>query len=406
MKKLYKAFVVGFRTASTSLRMVLVLCVFNLVIALPVALMFHNIMTGALGNSMVTDRLLQGFDVTVYIDFIGKGGKALNSLISQVGWLAMLTLVLNSVLDGGILGRLNSVDRRYTLASFLGDCGRYFWRYVRLTLIFAPVLFIVFLASLVFLGSIFGAIERNAVSEVSVFWTQIIILGATFFLVGLVVLISDYARVETARSDARSMVRASWSAVRFVFRRFFTVVGLELGFLVVSVCVIAAYLLAESPMYAATWGGMLLLVVLQQLTIFLRMLIRVATFAGERHLYVSTVPDLSDSFPLGLASSLPAYPAAHPLPPARPAPSAPPVPAHPAPAALPVPAAPPAHTALPGPVVNQVRAIPDKPRIKRDVVPVRRARRKPRAQPETRPRTRAKGKVVKRPATRRRVGKR
>ncbi len=369
MKKLNAAILVGIRSASTSIRMVLVLYFFNLVIALPAALGFRAIMTGAIGNSMITDRLLAGFDATVYAGFLRNGSKALGALASAVGWMAALSMVLTTVLDGGILGQLNSGDRRFTLASFFGDCGRYLWRYLRLTLFFAPVLLLVFLVSTALFGSIYDAIDRNAVSEVDVIRARMLILAATFFLVGLVVLMSDYARVETARSDARSMIRAAWVAVRFVVRRFLSVVGLQLALLVVSLCVIAAYLLAENAMSVSTGTGILVLLVVQQLTIFLKMFIRVATFAGERHLYLSIVAPQSGSFPEVLALSAPALPVA------------PPVPAtFPVPAELPPPAEP-------------------------VVAPVSRAARQPRLRTKARPGKLAKGKVVRRPASKRRVVK-
>ena len=376
MKRFNDAFVGGFRSASSSIRMVLVLYVSNLVIALPLALMFRGIMTSAIGNSMLTDRLLAGFDATVYAGFLRNGSKGLGALGSAVGWGAALSMVLTTVLDGGILGQLSSGGRRFTLASFFGDCGRYLWRYLRLSLIFAPVLVIVFLGSTALFGSIYDAVDRSAVSEVDVIRARILILAATLFLVGLVVLMSDYARVETVRSDARSMFRVSWIAVKFVFRRFFSVVGLQLAFLVVSLCVIAAYLLAENPMNVSTGAGILALLVAQQVTIVLRMFIRVATFAGERHLYLSLVAPQSASFPEVLARSAPALPVALPVPSGTPVP-----------ASLPTPAGPP------------LAAEPD-------VVPVPRTPRQPRARMKARPRTRSKGKISKLPATGRRAVRR
>jgi len=373
MKKFSGAFASGFRSASSSIRMVLVLYLFNLMIALPFALVFRGILADALGGSTLVDRLLSGFDATLYDGFLRSGSKALGTLVSGLEWTALLSMIISTVLDGGILGQLNSADRRFTLASFFGDCGTYLWRFIRLTLLFASVMIVVLLVSTVAFGMIHGPVDRNAVSEVGVFWARILSLSATLFLAGLVVLMSDYARIETARSGAHSMIRASWGGVKFVFRRFFPVVGLQLALVAVSLCVIAVYLSAENAMSVSTGTGILVLLVVQQLTIVLRMFIRVATFAGERHLFLSYLVPQSGSFAEVLTSSAPALTAVPPITPMPDIPALPPPPGTP-----PLPAEP-------------------------ALVPVKRQLRNLRVQPDSRPRNPGKRKTVSRPASRRKV---
>ena len=257
-----------------------------MLIALPVALAFRGIIERTIGSSLSLDRFIAGFDATVLSDFLQKGSQSLSTLTSLVSWIAILYLLLTTFLDGGILGHLNSGDRKFTLASFFGDCGRYFLRYVRMTLLFGVLLVSVFLVSSGVFETIYDSVDRNAVSEVGVFYLRIGIFAATLFLVSIVVLMSDYARVAIVRSDARSAFRAALTSITFVFRKFFAVIGLQVAMVLVSLCVITAYLLIERPMYASTASGIITLLAVQQVTILLRTWVRVATFAGERHLYL------------------------------------------------------------------------------------------------------------------------
>ena len=287
MKKIVDSFAQGYRQATTAYRMVLALYLLNVLIALPVALAFRGILESTIGNSLSLDRFIAGFDATVFSDFLHTGSKSLAALTSVTTWIALLYLFLSACIDGGILGHFFAKERPFSLGSFFGDCGTFFYRYAKLTVIFGAMLLVVFFISDAFFETIYEAIDRGAVSEVGVFYARILTFGGTVFLVSVVVLMSDYARIETARSGAHAMVSVSLRSAAFVMRKFPRVIGLQIAMFLASAVIIAGYLYVEDSIPASAGPGIIVLLCVQQATILLRTWVRIATFAAERHLYLA-----------------------------------------------------------------------------------------------------------------------
>ncbi|MCX6567910.1 MAG: hypothetical protein NT147_02515, partial [Candidatus Aminicenantes bacterium] len=174
-----------------------------------------------------------------------------------------------------------------TLQAFFGDCGRYFWRFVRL-----------FLASLVFLILTFGVILRllsallnlwieNAWTE----WTSVI-LGNLHFLVALLLLsvvhmVFDYARIAVVADEETKVLRALGHALNFLKKRFFRSWALYLliiaGFIAGTVFFYAVFGLLSGP----TALFVLLGFVWMQLNLLFRIWVKTLFFAAQAEFYRS-----------------------------------------------------------------------------------------------------------------------
>jgi hypothetical protein len=290
--KLLKALTAGIRTTNRSYRMIALLYAVNFIIAGILAWGFHSVLARTIGDSMSLENLVKDFDYTVYGDFMFKYGGRISSLISQLSWLIFFYLLLNTLLGGGTIALLKNRGERFSMGSFFENCGAYFFRFLRLFLIFAVILFFVGVAASMVFGFLYSALTSNAVSEVWPFTFAIILFLLFLFVVMLVVMMADYAKVVTVVDDARSMLKTSWQAIKFVFRHFLSTVGLQLSIILFLLVAVILYLVLENQIGMATPFAILVMFIIQQVSVGFKVWTRVLTFAGELELYGGFEPEL------------------------------------------------------------------------------------------------------------------
>jgi hypothetical protein len=282
--KLLKALTAGIRTTNSSYRMIALLYAVNFIIAGILAWGFHSVLARTIGDSMSLENLVKDFDYTVYGDFMFKYGGRISALISQLSWLIFFYLLLNTLLGGGTIALLKNRGERFSMGSFFENCGAYFFRFLRLLLIFAVILFFVGVAASMVFGFMYSALTSNAVSEVWPFTFAIILFLLFLFVAMLVVMMADYAKVITVVDEARSMLKTSWRAIKFVFLHFFSTVGLQLSILLLLLVTVIIYLLLEDQIGMATPFAILIMFIIQQVSVGIKVWTRVLTFAGELEL--------------------------------------------------------------------------------------------------------------------------
>ena len=114
--------------------------------------------------------------------FFGDGGFSQStsrkhqgdlSILQQITWLLPIYMLINTLLAGGILTMMREKNGTFSAPSFLGGCGAFFIRFLRLFLIFAVAAVVV----LSFLGGIMSgivsSISDNASSELTDYWVSI-----------------------------------------------------------------------------------------------------------------------------------------------------------------------------------------------------------------------------------------
>jgi hypothetical protein len=104
-------------------------------------------------------------------------------------------------------------------------------------------------------------------------------------------MMADYAKVATVVNDARSMLKTSWQAIKFVFRHFFSTVGLQLSLILILLIGVIIYLVLEAQIGMATPFAILIMFVIQQISVGFKVWTRVMTFAGELELFGGFEPE-------------------------------------------------------------------------------------------------------------------
>jgi hypothetical protein len=199
-------------------RAIFVLWVSNVLFALlgvlPLAFLIHS----ALGHS-VWGSQVRGFDFLWLGEALYKFRDLPPALAGGFLGAAGLFLLVSVFLNGGVVGRL-AAGERVTPAGFFGDCGRFFWRFVRLFLLSLPVYIIVLALFSRLLTAALKSVTDNAPTE----WTTIIVSNLQFLAVVLVFsiiqMLFDYTKVRLAVDDSYQVLRSLGRTVGFLLRNF------------------------------------------------------------------------------------------------------------------------------------------------------------------------------------------
>jgi hypothetical protein len=216
----FKAIGIGMGTTVRKSRLLVILYVIDFVIAAAVALPFLAIVQGELGHSFLGSNVRPA-DLMWLGEAVLKYQDALPSMLAALLGAALLTLALRVFLNGGIVGRLLDREGRTILAAFFGDCGRYFWRFVRLFLVSLVFLFLTFGIILKLISALIDPLIEGAVTE----WLPLILsnlhLLAALLLLSIVHMIVDYGRIAVVADEERKVLKALRHVLAFLKKRFF-----------------------------------------------------------------------------------------------------------------------------------------------------------------------------------------
>lgn len=303
-------FVKGFISTGKTLRMILLLFVINLVFSMILAVPMYNSLKNSFGNSLVSERMGEGFDYLWWEEFrdsaeglektfspsiIGKGA-VLNNLEGLVHFrffnlppallfLGLLYIILHTFLAGGILSVFKDEPPKFSMKGFFKGAGTLFPRFFLLMLISS----VLFTSIAVFLSggfsSILKNIRENAVSEVFPFYIALAFSAIVLFLILFIQMVFDYGRIKIALEDSSSIIKSALEAFAFVFRHPGSTLGLYYLILLSHVVVTLIYILLIELVAQSTFLGVIVAFLLQQVFIFSIIWIRCWFYSSQIELY-------------------------------------------------------------------------------------------------------------------------
>jgi hypothetical protein len=280
----FKAIGNGVGTAARRPRLLIDLWVINIVYALLIAAPLYALFKADLGHSLL-GRNLQPLDFIWLGDFIYKYQDMAPAALALILVPLVLYTVLSVFLNGGIIGRLLDRDGRTTPQAFFADCGRYFWRFVRLFLVSLLFYALAFGAILGALSALFKPVLENARTEWTVFWISDLRTVIALLLLSLVHMIFDYARILVVAGNERRVLQALKSAFAFIGKRFFRAWSLYLligmGFLAGTAVIFLVR--GHLPDSGLVWLGLGLL--WEQVFIVFRLWTKMTYFAAQAEFY-------------------------------------------------------------------------------------------------------------------------
>ena len=237
----------GFRLATFNIKLWSLLYLVNLLFAGLVVVPMLFYLESKLAFTKATDRLIGGFDFTLFSDFLNQYPTFLRLLCTQTLVVGILFLLLYVFLTGGILTRFKNMETDlHRLGEFWAGCGNNFWRLFRLSIYFLLIhLGVAWLFYAIFNWSVQGGLE-NFTSEAAIFLRAKI----CFFFYGVFALfffmVHDYAKVMVVASNHRLIFGSFWGAFRLVFKNLKTTFGLYVVLFGIFVLISLLYGLTDS----------------------------------------------------------------------------------------------------------------------------------------------------------------
>lgn len=282
-----EAFRSGCGVAARTPGLVLALYGANLLLALPLAIGFLAMMKSAFGSSMAPETLLEGFDATVLHDALAGSGDAFRALVRTAIPTALLGMLINAAMAGGILNVLLS-DQPFSARLFFEGIGKFIGRYLRLWAVMMIIGVGLFLLLSVLFGLISGVVIQSESDRTATIGVALgLLVYAPLFLV---VMAGDYAKIQIALFDLESVWRAAGRGFLFLFRNPGPTLLLQLLLLLLLAAATAIYWGIDAFVGMNSAGTIFLMFCVQQIFVGVRMWIRTATFAGAAALFEARKP--------------------------------------------------------------------------------------------------------------------
>lgn len=297
------ALLLSFRQLVASLRFVWLIYGVTLVLGLLAALPFYNTLLAEDQNSREFLSLLDGFNYTVYADFMHRSSRAISPLLSVGRWLGVVYIFLSIFWAGGILFLFTSVDRRVSPGGFWAACSAFVGRYVRL---FGVVVLFVLAGAIIWLviGALVGVLLNDTLTERGLFWIGVGFFTLFILSATLILCIGDFAKVMLFRNDEQRVFRAFGQAGRLVLRNPGKTYGLYWLFIGMGTALFGLYFLVDDLIPMRNWPLIVLMLVVQQMLVFGRVGLKIWWLGMAQYLYEALPkPVLSQAPEVAMPSS-------------------------------------------------------------------------------------------------------
>ena len=260
----------------------------TLTLGLLAALPFYSTLIVEDQNSRAFLNLLNGFDYTVYSDFMHRSEQAIRPLMSVGRWLGALYLFLSVFFAGGILLRFSQPNSRFSVGMFWQGCSHYVGRFLRL---FGVTFLFVVVGGGIWLvvGSLVGVSLNDTLTERGQFWIGVAFFALFFLTATLLLCIGDFAKVLMFREDEHNAFRAFGQAGRLVLRNLARTYGLYWFLIAIGTALFGIYFLLDEAILMSDWLTILIMFISQQALVFARVFLKIWWVGTAYNLY-QTLP--------------------------------------------------------------------------------------------------------------------
>jgi hypothetical protein len=203
---------------------------------------------------------------------------------SLLFFLCLLYVCTGAFLAGGFIG-IYSKEYRSTFTEFLMDGAKYFGKFFRLSLIALLVYYIFFAVVVDWINTGIPRWTQYAASETVPYTYYMIRDVAVLFVLSLLFMIFDYARIRIVVDDRTSALGSTAAGVRFAFAHFLSTYGLYLLLTVMGVLLIIVYAILEKIIPQESYWPLVLLFLVQQLYMLARFFLKGSFYACQTELY-------------------------------------------------------------------------------------------------------------------------
>lgn len=273
----------GWRAAFERPRLIVTVWFWNAVLAAAAGFGAWRWLSAAFNYSPEADKALERFPLALLLELLQYDRFSPLTLLNGAALgLLVAALLSNPLITGGVLEVLVSRDDRPLLHRFFRGGGHFYGRFLRLLMISGVALLVLVIAAGLALRPIVTALGESSWERtwLAAALLRLAILGG---LAGLVMAVLDVARarVATAGTEIRGMLRAWIGAARSVLAHFVAAAGIYLTLGIVWVVLAVAGLWIVSIVPVTGWASILLLIVVQQAFMIARAALRVVRAAAS-----------------------------------------------------------------------------------------------------------------------------
>ena len=287
-----KSYVHGLAAASRRPKLVAILWLMNLALAVPAFFILRSALGGTLGSSLEADSLLGKAWLNPIFEFLTSSGVVVGQIVTAVLVLVALQVLAYIFAFGGILGTLRPEPRSQGFGQvFFGGGGRFYGRFFRLV-VYSLVLWVPALVLFQAASSVIRLAAKDSVNERLTMSMGLLRVLLFLFLVFLVEMILDYARIKIALTDTRQVFRSLVGAARFVFSRPLKTVVLYYLLGLTGWAAFGIYLALRAAVPGTTTAAVIVGFLIAQAFLASRAWLRVAFLAAQKDFLESAVPGL------------------------------------------------------------------------------------------------------------------
>ncbi len=276
-----KSYRKGIQEATLRPNMAVVLWMINFFFASVIYFLFSAMLKAAFGKSLLAADLLQKPNMDVLLEFLTSSGTSLGMLVTAGLVLAVLFFLAGIFVNGGILQSLvHRRDHEGFGQVFFAGGGKFYGRFFRLS-IYSLILWIPGIIVYMIVNGLLGIFTKNSLNEQRSFYIQLVRIAIAIFLVFLIKMIMDYARIRIATQDSRSVLRSMLEATGFVFRKMGKTLALYYLLGLTGVAAFLIYWGIRSTFSAESLGTIWLGFIISQIFIASRGWLRIAFQAGQ-----------------------------------------------------------------------------------------------------------------------------
>jgi len=274
----------GFGHAIRYPRMLLIIYAVNLIISLLVALPMKDVLNHTAGNSMMLTNLVKTYDSAALSDVTQASDMALSALRSQVLWAGFIYLLINIFFTGGILQTVS--NRTFTVGTFFSGCGRNFFRFFFLGLVFLAVHAFFFALVAIPTGFVLKAMSQNPNFNELVVYKVLTVAGAVYlFFLAYVFMANDYSKSFLVYRNSSNVVKAYSQGFRFVNRHFTKTYLLLLFLIAAPVAFVLLYFYVDVKVTAVSRFVIYLSFALMQFFVISRIWVRFWLLSSQYEMF-------------------------------------------------------------------------------------------------------------------------
>ena len=289
--KIIEAYINGLKTTVKSYKMITLVYTVILFLGLVVAIPFFFGLKSAVGMTISPAKLLKEFDYTSFVEIMKNHGEEIRSSITQGAWIVVLFMVLSIFLTGGILRTLRQGHKKFGLYNFFAGCGKFFYRFLRLSIYSLVLHFLLALIIYIPFGIIVSAGFEHSFTEKTIFYIFMAFAGIHLLVSVYLVVITDYARFILVTRDSRKSLKSLWQSAKFVSNKFLGTYFLFILLMVIPFLFFYLYFFMTDRVEFTTGIMILTLFVIQQIFIWMRSAFRVWTFSSQLNYFTMYNPE-------------------------------------------------------------------------------------------------------------------